>query len=278
MYKFQHINHRAILTHAVLIGLTPLIPIPIVDDWVKSTFQRGLVRQVAGARGINLTGEQIEALIQENFWDGCIESCLGVVFYLLRRLLSKVLFFLEWRRAFILVGQTYYNGFLLDAALMDGYPLAGENGSSAEAARLREAIRRARYGANLRLIQRLFRNAVRPFSLLGAAGPLVRRTVASLPRLLAALPGAIWSGLRAAPGQVARGAGAIPRRIMSNLAMRVQVLLGKQKAPEIQIVQNIVRSMMLALEKMDPTHFNELHARLKAELEHTHNLAASAGR
>ncbi len=267
LYEFRRINHAAILTHAVLIGLTPLIPIPIVDDWVKGTFQRALVRQITGARGLKLTSEQIEALIQDNFWDGCVEGCIGVIVYILRELASKILFFLEWRRAFNLVGQTYYTGFLLDAALLDGYPLAGENGSTVEAERLREAIRRARYGANLRLIQRLFREALKPFSLLGAAGPLVKRAVASLPRLLASLPGVAWRGLRAAPGQVARGVGAIPRRILNNVYLRVQVLLGKEKPPEVETIRRIVQSMQAGLEKMDPAHFNELHARLVAELE-----------
>lgn len=267
LYEFRRINHAAILTHAVLVGLTPLIPIPIVDDWVKSAFQRSLVRQIASARGVRLTGEQVEALIQENFWDGCVESCLGAIFYLLRELLSKVLFFLEWRRAVNLVAQTYYTGFLLDAALLDGYPLEDETGSTARAEQLREAIRRARYGANLRLIQRLFREALRPFSLLGAAGPLIRRAAAGLPRLIISLPGAVWRGLRSAPGQVARGVSAIPRRIMSNIYLRVQILLGRQKAPELETVRRIVQSMQAGLEKMDPAHFNELHARLAAELE-----------
>jgi hypothetical protein len=267
VYDFRRINHAAILTHAVLVGLTPLIPIPIVDDWVKSAFLRRLVRQVSGARGLQLSGEQVEALIQENFWDGCVEGCLGLIGYVLRELLSKVFFFLEWRRAFNLVGQAYYTGFLIDAALLDGYPLAGANGSTVEAARLREAVRRARYGANVRLIQRLFREAVRPFSLLGAAGPLIRRAVASLPRLLAALPGAVWRGVRSAPGQVARGVGAVPHRILANLYLRIQVLLGKEKSPELETIRRITQSMQAALEKMDPAHFDELHARLVQELE-----------
>lgn len=266
LYEFTRIHHTVILTHSVLIGLTPLIPIPIVDDWIKSAFQRSLVRQLTGAHGVRLTNEQVDALIQESFWDGCVESCLGVIVYLLRELVSKVLFFLEWRRSFNLVGQTYYTGFLLDAALLDGYPLAGDGKTTAEAARLREAIRRARYGANMRLIQRLFREAVRPFSLLGAAGPLIRQAFGSLPRLLAGLPGAVWRGLRAAPGQVARGVGSIPRRIMDNIYLRVQVLLGRQKAPELVMIQRIVQSMQAALLKTDPAHFDDLHARLQMEL------------
>ena len=39
-------NQKLIITHAVLTGLTPLIPVPIVDDLVKSYFQRRLVREV----------------------------------------------------------------------------------------------------------------------------------------------------------------------------------------------------------------------------------------
>lgn len=270
MYAFALIQHGIILTQSILVGLTPLIPIPIVDDAVKNFFLRGMVRQITAGRGVTLTPAQIEALIQEDFWDGCITGCIGAVGYLLRELVSKVFFFLEWRRAFLLIAQTYNTGFLLDAALLDGYPLAGVNGSTVEAARLREAIRRTRYRANDKLILQLIRKYLRPSLILRTAWLLVRRAVVSVPRVLLAIPVAIWRAIRSVPGQVL----SFPRRIRQNFQLRVQVLFGKQKAPELAAIQRVAQSMQAALLKMDTNHFDVLRARLWIELGNQPNAPA----
>lgn len=141
MYAFPAVNHMVILIHALLVGLTPLIPIPFVDDWVKGLFLRRMVRQVAAARGVQLGSAETEALLQEDFLSGCLEGCLYTLLYLLRKIFSKLLFWVSWQRAFQIVSVTYYTGFLLDAALLDGYALQGD---AEAAARLNLAIRRAR--------------------------------------------------------------------------------------------------------------------------------------
>lgn len=270
MYRFAATHHHIILTHAVLVALTPLIPIPLLDDWVKNHFLRRMMQQLAAARQVAPTAAQIEALLQEDFWDNCVEGCLGILFYILRELLSKIFFIVEWRRAYLLLGATYYTGFLIDAALQDGYPLASADGSVEAAAKLRDAVRRARYQANLRLFQRLVRENIRPLAFLRAGGTMAVRAVAGLPRLLIALPGAAWRGIRAAPGQVSRGASsfwarlrAAPRRTRENLG---QPRLRKERPGEARAVERIVQALQAALEKSDHRHFDELHARLRAEL------------
>jgi hypothetical protein len=277
VYQFSSTNHPIILTHAVLVGLTPLIPLPVVDDWVKGIFLRSMVRQLAAARGVSPTPAQVDALIQEDFWDSCIEGCFGTLLYLLREVLSKIFFFVEWRRAINLVGYVYYTGFLIDAALQDGYPLARPDGSTEPAASLREAVRRARYQANLRLFQHLVRENIRPLAFLRAGWLLAGRTLASLPRMLVSLPRVIWRGVRRVPGQAARGVAqgarsfwsglrSAPRRAVNSLVQGFQVLLGRQQPPEMHLVERIVQSLQAAVEKMDSRHFDELHARLVAEL------------
>lgn len=285
MYDFQRIQHGTILTHAVLAGLTPLIPVPLLDDWVKTIFLRRMVRQLSQGRGLSLPPEVHGALIQEDFWDNCVEGCLGIGFKLLRYAFRKIFFWVEWRRALNTVSITYYTGFLLDAALLDGYPLGaaygvGQGGAAAlpaldgaptaaaseqqlaAAAYLREAIRRARYGANLKLIQRL----IRPKDMLAAAFTLARRALGQLPRMLWALAAALWQGLLSAPGAVLRGVISFPRRVREVFYLRVQVLLGREKAPELLAVERLVRSMQDALLKIDPSHFDHLHDRLVEEM------------
>jgi hypothetical protein len=159
-----------------------------------------------------------------------------------------------------LVSATYYTGFLLDAALLDGYPLQG---SPAAAARLYAAIRRARYGANAKIIQRL----LRPRAFLGGAWQLIRQAVATLPKMLVALPGAIWQGLISTPRRVGAGVQSLPQRIRSSFYLRIQVILGKEKAPEIRAVERLAQTMQEALLKMDSSPFDALHAQLQAELK-----------
>jgi hypothetical protein len=264
MYEYKDIQHRAILTHAVLAGLTPLIPIPFLDDWAKTIFLRRMARVVTGARGITLTAQEIDALIQENFMDSCIEGCLMIVLRLLREVFSKIFFWVEWRRAFNTVAITYYTGFLIDAALMDG-ALSGPPGPErmAEVVRLREAVRRARSGANPTLIKGL----IRPRQMLSAGWTMVRTAVAKLPRMIAAIPGAVWQSIRATPGAVARGVGSFPRRLRENFYLRVQVLLGREKAPEIRAAERVVQGMFDALVNLDPAPFDALHRALVGEMK-----------
>ena len=266
MYAFDKINHGSLLGHALLISLTPLIPIPFLDDWVKSSFQRRMLRQTAAARGVNLSNEEVEVLIQEDFWISCVGSCVQAPLYLLREVLSKIFFIIEIRRAVDLFSKTYYTGFLFDAALLNEYPLPSADGSTTSAIKLREAIRRARYGANFKLINSLFRENLRPLELLKAAWSVMRQAVGGFPKMVAALPGAAWRGLRGTPEAVARGLKSIPARVRENFFLRVQVLLGREKAPELKALERMIQSMQAALLQMDSRHFDELVVSLQNEI------------
>lgn len=112
-------NQKLIITHAVLTGLTPLIPVPIVDDLVKSYFQRRLVRKLARAYEINPTEEETRILADDPA-SGCLAGCLGGALLLPFKLIfRKLFFFLEWKRAVDTVSRTFHQGYLLDCALKE---------------------------------------------------------------------------------------------------------------------------------------------------------------
>lgn len=114
-------NQRLIITHAVLTGLTPLIPVPIVDDLVKSYFQRRLVRELSRVCAINPTEPEIRTLADDPS-SGCLAGCLGGALLLPFKLIfRKLFFFLEWKRAADTVSRTFHHGFLLDCALKEGW-------------------------------------------------------------------------------------------------------------------------------------------------------------
>jgi hypothetical protein len=114
-------NQRSIITHAVLIGLTPLIPVPFIDDIVKGYFQRRLVRSLAAAHGRELSEKDVAQLTEER-GSGCLSGCLGQAFiFPLKMIFRKIFFFLEWKRAVDLTSSSFHQGYLIDYALGEGW-------------------------------------------------------------------------------------------------------------------------------------------------------------
>lgn len=110
-------QQQVLVTHALLTGLTPLIPVPLVDDLVKNYFRKRLVRSLASAAGRALGEEELDALASER-GGGCVRGCVGtVVVYPLKAIFRKIFYFLEWKRAVDLTSRTYHFGYLVNHAL-----------------------------------------------------------------------------------------------------------------------------------------------------------------
>lgn len=149
-------NQTLIITHAVLIGLTPLIPVPVLDDLVKSYFYKRLVRSLAASYKLTLTAAEINILAEDR-GQGLIRGCLiGVLEYLLKRLIRKLTVVLEWRRAIDIVTRTYYVGYLMDYTFQQSWYVPGD---PQRADRLRSAIEGARENANTDLVKRIVQSS-----------------------------------------------------------------------------------------------------------------------
>jgi hypothetical protein len=110
-------GQRGLAAHAVLVGLTPLIPVPFVDDLAKNYFRRRLVRGLAASSGRPLSEAEAEALLKEG-GRGCVAGCLAAVLvYPLKAAFRKLFYFLEWKRAVDLASRTYHFGYLVGYAL-----------------------------------------------------------------------------------------------------------------------------------------------------------------
>jgi hypothetical protein len=106
-----------LVTYAVLTGLTPLIPVPLVDDLVKNYFRKRLVRSLAASAGRVLSDEALDALTSES-GGGCLGGCAtAAVVYPLKAVFRKLFYFLEWKRAADLTSRTYHFGHLVGHAL-----------------------------------------------------------------------------------------------------------------------------------------------------------------
>lgn len=114
-------RQNLLTTHAVLTGLTPLVPIPFVDDHIYAYFMRSMVQRLGTSYGKQLTNEDVVVLATQP-GRGCALGCLGsVLLYPLKKVLRKVFFFLEWKRAVDTITHTYYQGYLIDVALNEAW-------------------------------------------------------------------------------------------------------------------------------------------------------------
>jgi hypothetical protein len=149
-------NQKLIITHAVLIGLTPLIPLPVLDDLVKAFFYRRLVELLAFRHKLRLTPGEVNILSEDRsrgFFNGCL---LGTLEYIVKRSIRKLTILLEWRRAIDLVTHTYYIGYLMNHAFQQNWYVPGD---PQQAFRLRSAIEMARLNANTNLVKQIVRSS-----------------------------------------------------------------------------------------------------------------------
>lgn len=122
-------QRRTIATYAVLVGLTPLIPVPFVDDVVEAALVRRFVGGLASSRGVVLSDAEVRALSFGS--DGGVfkKIARGIFVYPLKKLFRKTFFFLEGKRVVDLASLTFCRGYLLDVAFERGWAGAGTPGA-----------------------------------------------------------------------------------------------------------------------------------------------------
>lgn len=157
-YLVEH--RRMILGRSLAASLAGTMPIPLLEEWISSTIQRGTIKRIAEARGVDLNEDAIKALADGPYqtpqW---AEVASGGLVY---RLLSR-----SWRRVLVAVlavsrVRAASRGFLI-ATLFDHYcaklhvglGLDGEAG-----AELRALITRAIDETPGGLSRHFFRNAL----------------------------------------------------------------------------------------------------------------------
>lgn len=111
------VGQRELLLHAVLVGLTPLIPIPFLDDAVKAAIERRLVRRIAAARGRRLDADEARALTEEPSGNLLVSIGKGIVLFPFKLIFRKLFVVLEVKRASDEASKTYHRGYLFDVVL-----------------------------------------------------------------------------------------------------------------------------------------------------------------
>ena len=223
-------NQKLIVTHALMTGLTPLIPLPIVDDLVKSYFQRRLVRELARSHTINPTEQEIHILADDPS-GGCLAGCLGGALLLpLKLIFRKVFFFLEWKRAADTVSRTFHQGYLLDYAMQAGWYPVNRNAGD-----LRGAI-----DAVCREVK---------------TGPVERVIAITLDQSK--------STLKSAANLLRRGLSATSReRDVERVGLAIEAVESQEKRE----MEGVIQRMQKAIQSVPEGYFENLRARLAAWL------------
>jgi len=229
-------SRKLLATHAVLVGLTPLIPVPVVDDLVKSHLLRRMAGELAAGRGWRLGPEEVEALTAERGGGGHLGGCLGqALLYPLKKVFRKIFFFLEWKRAADLTSRTYHHGYLIDYALR----------ARADGTRLIELKTAAEVGAAIDAVCR--EAPVKPLE--SAVGATFRGSKS----VLAGAAGVLERALRR------RGA---PRTDPREVAEAVEAV----EAEEERRIEGVTRGLQGAVANIPEEHFRLLRERLDARL------------
>ncbi len=226
-------NQRTIITHAVLIGLTPLIPVPVVDDLAKSYFQRRMVRSLAASHGRRLSDEEVSALAVDRGGGGCL-GCLGLlILYPLKKIFRKIFFFLEWKRAVDLTSASYHHGFLVDYVL-------GEWGAPGALGRSAVEVRDA--------IDAVCRET--PIKPLESA---VRATFRQSKNVLVSGAGLLERSLRRIRGKADE--------------QEVARVVESVEAEEEREIESVVNRLQRGVESIPKSHFDNLRGQLAARLK-----------
>jgi hypothetical protein len=196
--------HR-LVADSLLVGLTPLVPLPLLDDWIHDLLRKRGAMAIAATAGVELTDPEARALgVGVDSWTtgGCLQGCavaavtkpFHFLFKLLfRKVIHRILFFLLVKDCVDAFSRAFHESYLLRHALEAGH-LRGVTGAGARPVPLptgvdprvvavRKAIEEACDGIDTRPVEKLARSAFAGSRrLLRGAGRAMARTLRRLRR------------------------------------------------------------------------------------------------
>lgn len=136
---YELLGDRDRLTTVILVGASAMIPVPFLDDFAKGYLERRLFRIGAERESLTLSSEEADRLVQEPPSGCCLTGCLGkALIYPIKRLIRKLLFFLEIKRAVDQSTNALAESWLFSLALRRG--LWAPGGDPAQADLMRQTI------------------------------------------------------------------------------------------------------------------------------------------
>jgi hypothetical protein len=225
-----------VLTHSVLVGLSPLIPIPFLDDFVMSYFQRRCVRKLAEDYRIFLSDADVAILADGedgSFWKGIAKKVALLPIKLLSRTVRKLLMVLEYKRMADVASLSFHQGYLLEYILQTHWS-APEAVIDAKAARA--AIDAACAKVGVKVVGMTFRT------------------------IFGQSKAALASGIDILTGSLRTIVGRPERK-------DVEAAVEQVEAAEEKVVQGVVERLRTAMGQVPADHFRKLCDAVDAELK-----------
>lgn len=166
---------RTVLLYSVLCGLCPLIPIPLVDDWIQGVVARRMVRALFAEQGLSPPREAVVHLTRERA--SCTWGCLlAPIVWPVKKLLKKILFFLSFKSCIDASVSWLHRGWLLAMVIQRGElrepQLVPASGVWPVALAMEEALEGVRKKPIAAIVRRSFESS--RSLLYGLAGRLLR--------------------------------------------------------------------------------------------------------
>ena len=145
----REIDWLLIGRYALLIGLTALIPIPLVDTGVENWLRRRMVRSLAERHNVTLDDEAV-ATLGNAATGGCFGCVWSVLLWPIRKIVKTLLFVFQVKTIADTASELVHRGLMLEEAIELGW-LPGD------ADRVRLAMDRALVHIDTRLVERKLR-------------------------------------------------------------------------------------------------------------------------
>ncbi len=132
-----------LVTHAVLIALTALIPLPLADEAAKRHLRRRMVRQLAAAHHLKLWDDEVYALADESRVATAAGVLRGAALLPIRFILKKVFLLLTSSKMVSDASTQYHHGWLLDRSFARRWCAPAGRHDAAELRRAIDAVAKA---------------------------------------------------------------------------------------------------------------------------------------
>jgi hypothetical protein len=229
--------------HAVLAGLCPLIPSPVVDDAIENVFRRRMVREILQERGFEASDTQVRTLTEapRRFFLGCL---LAMLVYPIKKLFRKFFFVLALKDCVDEASRVLHEGLLLRHALSTGRLDAALLSDPKALGRFRDTMLRTLATTDTRPLNQILRKAF------GTGGTALRKAASALQDQLT---GQGRRPLREAQAYAALDADPNGPPEVERLVRQVEVGLFTEEGYLDRLLLGFERALDVAVEPPDPS-------------------------
>ena len=116
--------YQLLATHALLVGLTPLVPVPLVDDYIADKLRGSMIERLAQRRQLALPAGAVKGLADEPskpFGSSIGGAAKKAFLWPAKKLFRKIFVVFAVKDGVDLVGKAFALGYLVDVSFEHGW-------------------------------------------------------------------------------------------------------------------------------------------------------------